>query len=331
MLVEYSSEDELHQALDLRSREMPHSPLLHIGGGSNILFLDDFPGMVLRSRIEGISLISEEGDDVVVRVGAGTSFDELVSESIWRGWYGLENLSGIPGQVGASAIQNVGAYGAEAAQLIELVEGISLTDGKPCSWLRQECNYGYRQSIFKQELAGRYAITYVTYRLHRTFRPNLEYGGVRKAVESALIPEEQLTAMQLRQVILGIRRHKLPDPAELGNAGSFFMNPVVTKRKFQNLRRRFPDMPGFELGADEVKVPAAWLIEQCGWKGRQWRDSPAAVHDRQPLVLVNRGGARGVEIYYLCEEIQYDVKKKFGIQLHHEVNVIDWDGKVLAG
>ncbi len=326
MLVEYESVGELKQALALYHERMGEKPLLHIGGGSNLLFLCDFKGMVLHSLVEGYKVVGEEGDDVLVRVGAGMTFDDFVSESLWRGWYGLENLSGIPGQVGASAVQNVGAYGTEVGSLIEKVEGVSLSDGSQHSWKGAECGYAYRQSIFKQELAGQYAITYVTYRLHRTFRPQLEYGGVRQAMAEAGFSEDTLTAMKLRQVILFIRRQKLPDPAIQGNAGSFFMNPVVSKREFDSLCRRFPGIPGYRQGEDAFKVPAAWLIEQCGWKGRRWNDSPAAVHDRQPLVLVNKGGARGTEILHLCEDIQTDVKKKFGIELRHEVNIVAPEG-----
>ena len=327
LLVEYASVGELKQALALYHERMSEKPLLHIGGGSNLLFIYDFRGMVLHSLVDGYSVIAEEGDDVLVRVGAGMTFDDFVSDSLWRGWFGLENLSGIPGQVGASAVQNVGAYGAEVGNLIETVEGVSLSDGSMHKWHGSECGYAYRQSIFKQELARQYAITYVTYRLHRTFRPSLEYGGVRQAMEQAALTEDSLTAMKLRQVILSIRRHKLPDPAVLGNAGSFFMNPVVTKRKFMSLRSRYPDIPGYMQGANAYKVPAAWLIEQCGWKGRRLNDSPAAVHDVQPLVLVNRGGARGSDILHLCEEIQTDVKKKFGIKLRHEVNIVAYGGE----
>ena len=322
VLVEYENIKELKQALELYHERMEEKPLLHIGGGSNLLFLCDFQGMVLHSLVEGYTVVGEDGDDVLVRVGAGMTFDDFVSDSIWRGWFGLENLSGIPGQVGASAVQNVGAYGAEVGSLIELVEGVSLSDGSLHSWKGTECGYAYRQSIFKQELARQYAITYVTYRLHRTFRPQLEYGGVRQAMAEAGLNEDSLSAMKLRQVILSIRRKKLPDPAVQGNAGSFFMNPVVTKRKFDSLCKRFPDIPGYKQGKDTFKVPAAWLIEQCGWKGRRWHDSPAAVHDRQPLVLVNKGGASGTEILRLCEDIQLDVKKKFGIKLRHEVNIV---------
>ena len=322
LLVEYESVAELKQALTLYHERMEAKPLLHIGGGSNLLFLTDFRGMVLHSLVEGYSVVGEEGDDVLVRVGAGMTFDDFISDALWRGWFGLENLSGIPGQVGASAVQNVGAYGVEVGNLIELVEGVSLSDGSPHEWRGTECGYAYRQSIFKQELSRQYAITHVTYRLHRTFRPQLGYGGVRQAIAEAGLDEDSLTAMKLRQVILFIRRRKLPDPAVLGNAGSFFMNPVVTKRRFQSLRKQFPDMPGYEQGKNAYKVPAAWLIEQCGWKGRSWRDSPAAVHDSQPLVLVNKGGASGTEILRLCEDIQEDVMKKFRIKLRHEVNIV---------
>jgi len=322
LLIEYASEDEFRQALTIRAQRQPRKPTLHLGAGSNVLFTTDFPGTILRSLITGYELVGEDGDDVLVRVGAGMLFDDFVGEAIWHGWYGLENLSAIPGQVGASAVQNIGAYGVEVGHLIERVEGLSLRTGLPKSWEGAQCRYGYRQSIFKQELARKYAITYVTYRLHRTFRPRLDYGDVRETVVKAGLKEENLTAQQLRQVIMHIRRQKLPDPAVIGNAGSFFMNPVISEADFTRLRQKYPSIPGFPIADGNVKVSAAWLIDQCGWRGKRLKDTDAAVHDRQPLVLVNLGNAKGHSILMLCHDIQFDVHARFGILLRPEVNII---------
>ncbi|MCI7775919.1 MAG: UDP-N-acetylmuramate dehydrogenase [Prevotellaceae bacterium] len=320
VLVTYDSADELRQALSLYRSQYAGMPLLHIGAGSNLLFLNDYPGMVLHSQVGGVTLLGSEGDDVLVRVGAGLEHDAWVSQAVANGWHGLENLSLIPGQVGASAVQNIGAYGVEARDVIECVEGVELATGRSCTWTNEQCGYGYRASVFKTTLRGQYAITHVTYRLHRTFVPRLDYGALRSTLQSHGIDAGQVTAEQLRQVIIEVRRAKLPDPRIQGNAGSFFMNPVVCRREWDRIRDQYPNAPHYDVDDGHVKVPAGWLIEQCGWKGRAL--GPAAVHDKQALVLVNRGGATGADIMALCDAVRADVKKRFGISLHPEVNFI---------
>lgn len=320
VLVTYDSADELRQALSLYRSQYAGLPLLHIGAGSNLLFLNDYPGMVLHSQVGGVTLLGSEGDDVLVRVGAGLEHDAWVSQAVANGWHGLENLSLIPGQVGASAVQNIGAYGVEARDVIECVEGVELTTGRSCTWTNEQCGYGYRASVFKTALRGQYAITHVTYRLHRTFVPRLDYGALRATLQSHGIDAGQVTAEQLRQVIIEVRRAKLPDPLIQGNAGSFFMNPVVSRREWDRIRDQYPNAPHYDVDDGHVKVPAGWLIEQCGWKGRAL--GPAAVHDKQALVLVNRGGATGADIMALCDAVRADVQKRFGISLHPEVNFI---------
>ena len=320
MLLTYDSEAALREALsDIR---LHHSdlPMLHIGCGSNLLFLGDYPGIVLRSAIRGIRLLSETPDEVLVEVGAGEVCDDFIAQAIQRGWYGMENLSLIPGQVGAAAVQNIGAYGAEVCDVIHEVKGISLSDGSERLWKRDDCGYGYRQSIFKSELWGKYAITRVTFRLSKHFKPNLQYGGLVKAIAEAGLREDTLTAKELREVIIGIRRAKLPDPKEQGNAGSFFKNPVVGKEVAEKLLADYPAMPHYPAGEGKVKLAAGWLIEQAGWKGRSL--GPAAVHDRQALVLVNKGGATGSDIQRLCEAVRKDVSSRFGINLEPEVNIL---------
>ncbi len=311
--VEYTSADELRTILGQR-------PLLHIGGGSNLLFLGDYEGTVLHSAIQTLEH-STQGDDVLLRVGSGMVWDDLVAQSIAHGWYGLENLSLIPGEVGASAVQNIGAYGSEAKDYITQVECMNLETGQLRTFSNEECHYGYRRSIFKTpEERGRWAVLYVHYRLSLTFTPRLDYGGIRLQLQQRGIPAETVTASQLRQTIIDIRQGKLPDPKVQGNAGSFFMNPVVPREKYEALARLYPDMPHYDAPDGGVKIPAGWMIEQCGWKGR--RLGPAAVHDRQALVLVNLGGATGHDILKLCHAVRDDVARQFGIDIRPEVNII---------
>lgn len=320
VLITYESEEALHEALTLIHKQYANSPILHVGCCSNLLFLSDYNGVILKSSIKGIRLGNETDDEVLIEVGAGEICDEFIAYAIRHGWYGMENLSLIPGQVGAAAVQNIGAYGVEACDVIDEVRGISLTDGTVRQWKNTECGYDYRRSIFKEELWGKYAITRVTFRLSKHFVPKLQYGGLVKAVEQAGCSVSTLTAEQLRQIIIDIRRAKLPDPAVQGNAGSFFKNPIISVEKANHLLKEYSDMPHYPADDGLIKLAAGWLIEQTGWKGKSL--GPAAVHDRQALVLVNKGGATGRDIQRLCEAIQKDVANKFGIELEPEVNLI---------
>ena len=319
VLITYDTEEALRKAIKLIHERHEGLPLLHIGCGSNLLFLSDYNGIVLKSNIKGFKLQKESEDDVLVEVGSGEICDDFIADAIQKGWYGMENLSLIPGQIGAAAVQNIGAYGVEVCDVIEEVKGISLSDGTDRTWKRDECGYGYRQSIFKEALWGKYAITRVTFRLSKHFEPKLQYGGLVKAIEERK-SEHTLTAQELRQVIIDIRRAKLPDPKEQGNAGSFFKNPVVSEEKATQLLTEYPTMPHYPAEGGKVKLAAGWLIEQTGWKGKSL--GPAAVHDRQALVLVNKGGATGRDIQRLSEAIQKDVNERFGIELEPEVNFI---------
>lgn len=312
--VEYASTDEAQQVADMLTDD--DRPLLIIGAGSNLLLTGDYPATVLHSAIKGHQC-TQQGDDVLLRCGSGETFDDIVALCVERGWHGAENLSLIPGEVGASAVQNIGAYGAEAKDIIEEVEAVEISSGRTVSFCRQDCQYAYRDSRFKHEWKDRFLITYVTYRLSTLFSPALDYGNLRQVLTEKGIDEP--TPQQLRDVVIEIRRKKLPDPAVEGNAGSFFMNPVVSRDTFLSLNKQYPDMPHFCVSDDEVKIPAAWMIEQCGWKGRSL--GPAAVHSKQALVLVNKGGATGSDIVRLCDEIRKDVKGKFGIDLRPEVNI----------
>ena len=320
-LITYDSENALRETLIRIRSQYKGLPLLHIGCGSNLLFINDYNGIILKSSIKGVNIKAETENEVLAEVGAGEICDEFIAHAIQRGWYGMENLSLIPGQIGAAAVQNIGAYGVEVCNVIEEVRGICLADSSERTWRRDECQYGYRQSIFKGALWGKYAITRVKFRLSKHFEPKLQYGGLVRAIEEAGFKESTLSAENLRQIIIGIRRSKLPDPKEQGNAGSFFKNPVVQKGKADLLLSKYPGMPNYPADGGKVKLAAGWLIEQAGWKGKSL--GPAAVHDRQALVLVNKGGATGRDILRLCEAIRKDVADKFGIELEPEVNFIE--------
>ncbi len=296
-------------------------PLLVLGGGSNLLLTKDYAGTVLHSAIHGISVDeTADGGWVEVRAGSGETWDEFVELCVSNGWYGAENLSLIPGDVGASAVQNIGAYGVEAKDIIHKVEAVDVSTGNVVTFAAEECGYGYRQSRFKNEWKGRYVITYVTYRLSKTFVPRLDYGNIRAELErrDIVVP----TAEQVRRVIIDMRQAKLPDYTKEGNAGSFFMNPVVTREKYEEIVAEYGAgcVPHYATDNGHEKIPAGWLIEKCGWKGRSL--GRAGVHSRQALVLVNRGGATGNDILALCEAVRSDVKARFGIEMNPEVNIV---------
>lgn len=309
---EYNSVQELQELLKTIPAD---EPILHIGGGSNLLFTGNYDGTVLHSAIKGISITDETDNNIFVRVGSGVVWDDFVAYCCKRNWGGVENLSLIPGEVGASAVQNIGAYGSEAKDTIVLVEAVELCSGQQRVLGNAECNYAYRQSIFKQELKGKYAITYVTYKLSKKPELKLDYGNIRSVLQG----KENISISDVRQAIIDIRNAKLPDPSVQGNAGSFFMNPVVSREKFLSIQKDYPQMPFYEV-EDGVKIPAGWMIEQCGWKGRAL--GRAGVHDKQALVLVNLGGATSNEIIALSDAVCKSVKDKFGIDIHPEVNFI---------
>ncbi len=312
--IEFDTIDELVAMMpEIRSAK----PLLILGGGSNLLLTADYHGTVVHCAIKGHE-VKDDDDSVLLRCGAGETFDDIVAYAVENNWYGAENLSLIPGEVGASAVQNIGAYGVEAKDIIENIEVVEIETGKVMKIENADCRYAYRQSRFKNEWLGQFIITHVTYRLSKHYTPRLDYGNIRAVLSQRGI--ETPTALQLREAIIDIRREKLPDPAIEGNAGSFFMNAIVDSDTFSQLQTAYPDMPFFSLDNGTKKIPTAWLIDQCGWKGRTMGN--AGVHNRQPLVLVNRGGATGNEILNLCKTIQKDVKEKFGIDIKPEVNIV---------
>lgn len=317
--LEYASAEEAQAVAEILRNEQ--QPMLIIGGGSNLLLTKDFQGTVVTPAAKACSAETVGIDGCKMRCWAGLTFDDVVAYSIQKGLYGLENLSLIPGEVGASAVQNIGAYGCEAANAIESIEAVEIATGNIVTINGSDCNYAYRYSRFKDEWKDRFLITHVTYRLSSVFVPNADYGNIRVELEARGI--ETPTAQQLRDVIIDIRNAKLPDPKVEGNAGSFFMNPIVGKEKFEALLADYPKMPHYVVknsdGTDTYKIPAGWMIDQCGWKGRTL--GPAGVHTMQALVLVNKGGAKGADIVRLMQTIQGDVESRFGIMLKPEVNI----------
>ena len=326
--IEYASNEEAQMVAEVLRGANKY---LIIGGGSNLLLTKDYQGIVvtpatMQNVADGIEIlndgVSTHNDGVSIRCWAGLVFDDVVAFATSKGLYGMENLSLIPGEVGASAVQNIGAYGAEAKDVIESIEAVEIATGKVVTISAADCNYAYRQSRFKHEWKNKYLITHVTYRLSSTFTPHLDYGNIRTELEKKGIVMP--TAQQLRDTIIEIRNEKLPDPKVEGNAGSFFMNPIVDKEKYQELAACYDKMPHYVVedtnGEVAYKIPAGWMIDQCGWKGKTL--GKAGVHAKQALVLVNRGGATGADITHLMKTIQDDVKRTFGIELHPEVNII---------
>ena len=329
-LLEFSSVDELRNHWQEIAEARRQGRLLIIGRGSNLLPTGDYDGLVVRSRIMGRTLVAP----YKIEVGSGETVDEIIAWSIAEGLYGMENLSLIPGEVGASAVQNIGAYGVEAKDLIVSLHAFDIETGEIVEITNEQCEYGYRQSRFKKDWKNRFIITDVTYQLSTTFTPHLDYGNIRKVLEekgvSCNVEDGQLTAQLLRDTIIDIRNAKLPDYEVEGNAGSFFMNPIVSKEKFEELIAKYPNMPYYPIatpapslgmaGEGGVKLPAGWLIDQCGWKGKTL--GRAGVHDKQALVLVNKGGATGEEVVALCRQVQKDVLERFGVEIHPEVNIV---------
>lgn len=316
-----ASVDEIRQVLDFVSdREVP---MLVLGGGSNILFTENFSGMVVEIDIKGINEVEQDQDSVVLKVGAGESWDDLVAYSVENGLGGLENLSLIPGSVGASPIQNIGAYGVEMKDSFEMLEFYDFESDAIRTIGPSECRFGYRNSIFKQELKNKGIILSVFFRLKKNPVYKTGYGIIREVLDQQGI--KQLSLKTMRESVIRIRQSKLPDPEELGNAGSFFKNPTVDKNVHDRIKSNFPDLVSFSQGNHSYKLAAGWLIDQCGWKG--YRQGDAGVHQKQALVLVNYGNATGAELYSLSEKIRSSVFQKFGVLLDREVNILPFPGK----
>lgn len=293
-------------------------PLLVLGGGSNILFTKNFDGLVLRNEVAGIELVTQDADYVYVKAGAGQNWHQLVLYCIAQGWAGLENLALIPGNVGASPMQNIGAYGVEIKDVFHQLEAWHIQDKALVSFDADACQFGYRESVFKRHYKAQFIITTVTYRLRKQPVFTTTYGAIQQQLDAMGVQE--LSSKAIADAVIAIRSSKLPNPAVLGNAGSFFKNPVVTAEKFAQLKINEPGIVGYAQGDGQVKLAAGWLIEQCGWRGKQLGRS--GCHQQQALVLVNIGGAVGTEIYGLSEAILQDVQNRFGVLLEREVNIV---------
>lgn len=294
-------------------------PVFILGGGSNVLFTRDFQGFIIKIDIKDIEVVSD-GDDIYVESGGGVIWHDLVKYCVEHNFGGIENLSLIPGTVGAAPIQNIGAYGVELKNVFHSLKAIHLKTGEQRIFDRKECQFGYRNSIFKNELKGQYAVITVTLKLSKQWKPELSYGSLKKTIQEMGYTPESVTIKAISEAVIKIRRSKLPDPSVIGNAGSFFKNPVVQIERYKKLQNQFRNIPGYPVGNDLVKVPAGWLIEQCGWKGKKIGNT--GTYKNQALVIINNGRASGKEIYDFSEQIINSVKEKFHIQLEREVNVI---------
>lgn len=294
------------------------SEKLIVGGGSNMLFTKDFDGLVLKNDLKGIEVIKEDDEFVEVRSAAGEVWHDFVMWCIGKNYGGLENLSLIPGCVGASPMQNIGAYGVEIKDVFSELEAHEITTGKKQTFNKAQCKFGYRESVFKHEQKNKFIITSVTFRLSKKPKVNTSYGAISSELETMGVKDPGIK--DVSQAVINIRSSKLPDPKVIGNAGSFFKNPEVEKAIFQNLKIRFPGLVAYEMENGKYKLAAGWLIEKAGLKG--YVDGNAAVHDKQALVLVNKGNATGSEVYALSEHVLQTVFSKFGIQLEREVNII---------
>ena len=291
---------------------------LILGGGSNILFTQNFNGLVLKNEIDGIGVINEDEQYVYVKVGAGVGWHSFVLYCIQNNFAGAENLSLIPGSVGASPMQNIGAYGVEIKDIFHELEAFHINDKKIVTFTNKDCDFGYRESVFKNKYKGQFVITSVTFRLNKEPVFNTSYGAIENELQRMGIQDFSIKAIS--DAVINIRRSKLPDPKIIGNAGSFFKNPTVKNEEFENLKKEFPEIVGYAIGANETKIAAGWLIEKCGFKGYRLND--AGCHKKQALVLVNYGHATGEEILHVSEKIINAVKLMFGVTLQREVNIV---------
>lgn len=314
-LVQVVTREEVVEALEYAKKL--NLSVFVLGGGSNILLTRDLEALIIKMEIKGVDVLKETNEHIWVRVGAGEIWNDFVQKAIASNWAGVENLSLIPGTVGASPMQNIGAYGVEIREVFDHLEAINRKTGETVIFNHAQCEFGYRESVFKNKLKNRYIITHVVYKLNKqpTFR--LDYGTVRETLSK--INDGDLSLSNVSKAIVQIRQSKLPDPAVVGNAGSFFKNPTVELPQFEQLRKLYPQIPGYTV-ENGIKIPAAWLLETAGWKGKTFGE--IGVHPKQPLVLVNYGRGEGSAIRDLSIRIQEDIEEKFGILLRQEVNII---------
>lgn len=314
--TEIFSHEELKEALHFAKEK--NKPLLVLGGGSNILFTKDFDGLVIKNSIPGINILKEDEQHVYINVGSGVVWHEFVLFSLKNNYAGVENLALIPGCAGASPMQNIGAYGVEIKEVFHELNAIHRTDHAYQKFNNKDCEFGYRESVFKNKYKDQFVITDVTYRLSKTPQFNIEYGAIRYQLEKDGLKD--LSIQAIAKAVIEIRSSKLPDPKLIGNAGSFFKNPSISIDQFEKIKEKFPELVAYPNADGTMKVAAGWMIERCGFKG--FRRGDAGVHEKQALVLVNYGNAKGSEILQLCNEIKDSVFEKFGAVISPEVNII---------
>ncbi len=312
----------VHSTEDLTSLKaggnLERDEILVLGGGSNVLFTKDPQQLVVHIDIQGIALLREDTSTALVKVGAGVSWHSFVLWSIENGLSGIENLSLIPGTCGAAPMQNIGAYGTEIAQVFEYLEAYHIESGELHQFEESDCEFGYRESIFKQRYQGQYIICSITFLLKKQHSFNILYGDIQKVIDEQFYGK--ISLKNISDAVISIRQNKLPDPAKIGNSGSFFKNPIIAESQFLELKAKFPLLPSYPAGDGWVKVPAGWLIDHAGWKGH--KRGAIGVHDKQALVLVNYGGGLGADILQLAQDIKDDIAQKFRISLQNEVNII---------
>ena len=313
-LISIESTGELVKTL----AEINQKELLILGGGSNVLFMNDIKGTVLLNKLEGISVVDENEGHVWVKAGGGVNWHEFVLHCIHQNWAGIENLSLIPGSVGAAPMQNIGAYGVETKDVFHELEAIEISTGKIITFSNSDCQFGYRESVFKRALKGQYLISSVIFKLDKKPTFKTSYGAITNELENMKVTK--LSIQAISNAVINIRRSKLPDPKVTGNAGSFFKNPVVPISLAENIKKEYPEAAAYPVDNNSMKLAAGWLIDKAGWKGKTYGNY--GVHPKQALVLVNYGGATGQNIYDLSTEILADIKSKFGVELEREVNIV---------
>lgn len=309
---------EMMQELLEQYQHLPYMPMHILGGGSNILLTRDVDGLVLRNELKGIELVREDADHYYVKAQAGENWHDFVCYCIEKNYAGIENLSLIPGSVGASPMQNIGAYGVEIKDVFHSLEAWHINEKHKETFTLNDCGFGYRESVFKEKYRNRFIITSVTYKLNKVPVYHTSYGAITQELEKMGVKDLNIAA--IARAVINIRQSKLPDPQQLGNAGSFFKNPTISENHFKRLQEEFPGIVGYPTNTARIKIAAGWLIEQCGWKG--YRKGDAGCHQQQALVLVNYGNATGADIFKLSNEIIESVLQKFGVRLEREVNII---------
>jgi len=315
----FTSINTINELIELtKTNVFKNLALLILGGGSNILFTKDFDGLVILNNIKGKEIIDQNQQSIFLKIGAGENWHELVMYCVDNGWGGIENLSLIPGNTGTAPMQNIGAYGVEIKETFIELEALEISSGKIVKFNNSDCEFGYRESVFKNKMKNQYIILNITLELKKNPVLNINYGDVKAILESQNIKNP--TIKEVSNAIISIRQSKLPDPKKIGNSGSFFKNPIVSLNQLELIKKKYPNVVNYEINENEFKIAAGWLIERAGWKGKKFNNY--GVHEKQALVLVNYGLANGMEIFELSEKIILDIKDKFGITLEREVNII---------